>query len=318
MMKTLEELKQFSKTVLMDDLVSLEKKRKAILKKILIGIGVVFLIGLIIAAVLMSQGAGLEPLPFVGVGCIIISGIIGYQLTRGYRAEFKMLIINKLIKFFDENLNYYPYRYVPKTTFMLSQIFQTKPNKYKGDDLVKGRLGKTDIQFSELHAEYESGSGKDKSTRTVFKGIFFIADFNKHFRGETVVLPDTAEKLFGQFGKMLQSWNKLRGQLIKLEDPEFEKYFVVYGDDQIEARYILSPSLMARIVDFREKTGQKIYLSFVGSMVFVAIPYTRNLFEPRIFQTMLDFSQIQEYFEDLQLAISIVDEMDLNTRIWSK
>jgi len=131
-------------------------------------------------------------------------------------------------------------------------------------------------------------------------------------------LPDTAEKLFGQFGKMLQSWNKLRGQLIKLEDPEFEKYFVVYGDDQIEARYILSPSLMARIVDFREKTGQKIYLSFVGSMVFVAIPYTRNLFEPRIFQTMLDFSQIQEYFEDLQLAISIVDEMDLNTRIWSK
>ncbi|MHC4648718.1 MAG: DUF3137 domain-containing protein, partial [Planctomycetota bacterium] len=105
---------------------------------------------------------------------------------------------------------------------------------------------------------------------------------------------------------------------IKLEDPEFERHFAVYGNDQIQARYILSTSLMARIVDFKKKTNRKIYLSFVGSRVFVAVSYSKNLFEPRLFRTILDFELVQEYFEDLQLAIGIVDDLNLNTRIWSK
>ena len=67
-------------------------------------------------------------------------------------------------------------------------------------------------------------------------------------------------KLFGRLGRKLQSLNVFRGELIRLEDPEFESHFVVYGSDQIEARYILSTSLMARITDFKEKTGKKIYL----------------------------------------------------------
>jgi hypothetical protein len=239
-------------------------------------------------------------------------------MTRGYVARFKSLVIQRIVKFIHENLNYNANGCIDKTTFVSSKIFTTRPNRYKGDDLVWGKTGATQIKFSEIKAEHESGSGKNKRRYTIFKGLFFIGDFNKHFSCETVVLPDTAEKLFGHFGQTLQSLNILRGQLVKLEDPEFENHFVVYGDDQIQARYILSTSLMERIVDFKKKTGRKIYLSFVGSMVFVAVSYTKSLFEPRIFRTLLDFGPIREYFEDLQLAIGIVDDLNLNTRIWSK
>ena len=145
-----------------------------------------------------------------------------------------------------------------------------------------------------------------------------MGDFNKHFKGRTVVLPDTAEKLFGGLGKLFQSWNIGRGELVKLEDPEFEKEFAVYGNDQVEARYILSTSLMKRIVDFKRKTGKKIFLSFVGSRVFVAVSFRKDLFEPKVFSTVLAFEPIQEYFEDLQLAIGIVDDLNLNLRIWTK
>jgi len=239
-------------------------------------------------------------------------------MTKGYVARFKSLVIRKIVRFIDENLNYNADECIDKTTFMLSKIFTTKPNRYKGDDLVWGKTGATKIKFSEIKAEHESGSGKNRRRYTIFKGLFFIGDFNKHFTCETVVLPDTAEKLFGHFGQKLQSMNIFRGQLIKLEDPEFENHFVVYGDDQIQARYILSTSLMERIVEFRKKTGRKIYLSFVGSKVFVAVSYTKSLFEPRLFRTLLDFEPVREYFEDLQLTIGIVDDLNLNTRIWSK
>ncbi|MHC5091781.1 MAG: DUF3137 domain-containing protein [Planctomycetota bacterium] len=124
-----------------------------------------------------------------------------------------------------------------------------------------------------------------------------------HLCGQTLVLPDSAEKLFGGFGKMLQSWNMGRPDLIQLEDPQFEREFVVYGTDQIEARYILSTSLMRRILDFKQK---------------VAVPMKKNMFEPKYFSSLSDFSPILDYYNDLAFAAGIVDDLNLNTRIWTK
>ena len=179
------------------------------------------------------------------------------------------------------------------------------------------------MKFSEMHAEYKTETTDSKGRRhtqwhTIFKGLFFIGDFNKHFSGKTVVLPDTAERLFGLLGKTLQSVFKHSGELIKLEDPEFEKHFVVYGSDQVEARYILSTSLMKRITDFRSKHGKPVYVSFVRSCVHVAVTTGKNMFEPRILRSLLDFEMAEDYLEDLEFALGIVEDLNLNTRIWTK
>ncbi len=46
---------------------------------------------------------------------------------------------------------------------------------------------------------------------------------------------------------------------IEMENPDFEKGFAVYGTDQVEARYILTPAMMGKILDFRTKVGQDIF-----------------------------------------------------------
>jgi hypothetical protein len=317
--KTLEDLRNFYNTTLLADLQNLEQERKKIVFKLTcIIVTILCILGVCFLFWRVNLNAILAALFIPAVLCLIIGVVLCKFLTRGYVAKFKSLVIERIVHFIDENLSYAADDCIDKSTFMLSKIFTTKPNRYKGDDLVWGKTGVTKIKFSEIHAEHESGSGKNRRRYTVFKGLFFIGDFNKDFTTQTVVLPDTAEKLFGYLGQKLQSLNIFRGQLIKLDDPEFEKHFVVYGNDQIQARYILSTSLMERIVEFKKKTGRKIYLSFVGSMVFVAVSYTKKLFEPRLFRTLLDFGPIREYFEDLQLAIGIVDDLNLNTRIWSK
>jgi hypothetical protein len=317
--KTLEDLKNFYETALMPDLKVLEQQRRNIVRKVacvMIATASIAGIAFFVAVQSLREAGPVVILPII-VGLLIGAGVC-YLLTRGYVADFKALVIERIVRFIDENLTYSPKDCISKSVFMLSKIFTTKPNRYKGDDLVSGKVGATQIQFSELHAEYESGSGRNRHRYTVFRGIFFVGDFNKDFTGQTIVLPDTAENLFGRLGQKLQSLNIFRGNLIKLEDPEFESHFVVYGSDQVEARYILSTSLMARITDFKKKTGKKIHLSFIGSMVFVAVSYTRSLFEPRLFKTLLDFEPVRQYFEDLQLAVGIVDDLNLNTRIWSK
>ena len=322
-MKTLEELKEFYSTELLTDLRQLEAKRKQVMTNSLIAGGVVVVLALIVFAVVAAQGGPAVIGIFLLIGAVVVGGLICTAIGKGYKADFKRQIISKLITILEPGLTYHPQSRIERSTFKTSSLFNHHIDRYRGEDLVTGTVGQTQVAFSEIHAEYKTTTRDSKGRtqtqwHTIFKGLFFVADFNKHFNSQTLVLPDTAEKLFGGFGKMLQSWNVARADLIKLEDPEFEREFVVYGSDQIEARYILSTSLMQRIVDFKKKTGTDVYLSFTGSNVYVALPISKNLFEPKYMSSITDFEPILNYARDLALPVGIVDDLNLNTRIWSK
>lgn len=252
---------------------------------------------------------------------IVIYRFSYLKRIRAIKSRFKEEVIGKMVKFVDEKLAYSPHAGISQAEYMSSHIFLTRPDRYHCEDMVSGILGKTGIRFSEVHAEQkrESNNNGRKSTTwvTIFRGILFVADFNKHFVGRTVVLPDFAEGLLGSFGAMFQKMAIGRDQLIKLEDPDFEKSFVVYGTDQVEARYILSPSLMKRIMEFKKKSGG-ICLSFINSQVYLAISVRENLFEPSLFSTLLNEKRMVRYYNYLELSASIVDDLNLNTRIWTK
>ncbi len=316
-MKTLEDLKVFYQTFLIGSLQELEKKRKKIAHNLILGMVIAGVV--IIAAAIIMPGA----LFFLPVILFAIYGIVFQIQGRGFVSDFKYRIIKEIVEFIEPGLNYQSGNFIPEHAYMASEIFKTVSDRYAGEDYVSGKIGATTIEFSQVHSEYKTeytdrNGHRRTQWHTIFKGIFFIGDFNKSFLGRTVVLPDTAEKLLGFLGTSLQSMNVMRGQLIKMEDPEFEKLFVVYGDDQVESRYLLSLSLLQRIVNFKKKTNKKIFISFVHSKIFVAIDHAGDIFEPRIFKTLIDFAPIQEYFEHLTLMLGIVDELSLNTRIWLK
>ncbi|MBL8994260.1 MAG: DUF3137 domain-containing protein, partial [Spirochaetia bacterium] len=250
--------------------------------------------------------------------------ILYNRLVSGFKSNFKNTVIRKVVAFISNDLAYSPESFIDQGTYMETGMFPRTPDRYRGDDLVQGLLDKTDLRFSELHSEYKTETRDSKGNRrttwhTIFRGLFFVADFHKDFKGRILVLPDSAEKLFGKLlGQMFQSWNKGRGELVKLEDSDFEKAFVVYATDQIEARYVLSTSLIRRILDFVSKTRKLVHLSFFKNKVAVAVSYSRVLFEPRVFSSLLDFELIKTYYEDMALAVGIVEELNLNTRIWTK
>jgi len=322
-MRTLEELRVFYDTKLVKELTALEQQRQNALQIAVVGIVVAAVI--LVAALLVTVATGVPPVAIGGVILAVIAfAAISSIGRKDYVYAFKSTVIRPLVSFIDPGLGYYPAEYISQGDFERSRIFSIKPDRYSGEDLVKGKVGATQIAFSEVHAEYKTTTTDSKGHththwHTIFRGLLFTGDFNKHFQGTTIVVTDVAERLFGRLGQKLQGMTLFSDlKLVKLEDPEFEKLFVVYSQDQIEARYILSTSLMQRIVQFRKRTGKEISMSFVGSRIFVAIPQIKPLFEPRVFRTLLDFNAICEYFEDMNMAVGIVDELNLNTRIWSK
>lgn len=258
---------------------------------------------------------------------IFIGGLIAaavyflgyYPKEKRYKNEFKDKVFHRIIQAVNPNLTYNKSQYISKEKFFESKIFNERADRYSGEDYISGMVDKTEIEFSELHTQ-EKRKGNKGSTYyvTIFKGLFMIADFHKNFHGQTIVLPDTAEKLFGFLGKKFQSWNFTREQVVHMENAEFEKEFVVYSNDQVEARYILSTSMVQRILDLRKNYNTKVYLSFINSKVFLAFENSGNLFEPKFKQSITDSDYIRVFYKELCDCLSIVDDLNLNTRIWSK
>ncbi len=257
-------------------------------------------------------------LPIMAISSVYV--LLRKYYAGSYRTFFKDDIIERIIKFVDPELEYYPKKHIESPLYNISRLFPEVHNRYRGKDLVKGQVGKTKFMFSELCTEYVGTRDEDddeKPIGTIFKGIYFMGDFNKDFDGYTLVIPNTGFHYFKKPLKFLRDADS-SAERVKLEDPEFDSVFVVYSTDQIEARYILSPALMQRIKNYKYKTGKEIGLSFTASFVFVAITMDEEIFEPNLYKTLLSFKPIEKYYDDLMLAVSIIEELNLNRRIWSK
>jgi len=318
------ELKSLYETRLKEKLSALESSRKRILNRyILTFLMLVGLAGEIYFLVNVNPHVALI------VACMVISvGFLGYFIyltvrqKKQYRETFKSGVVAEVVKLFNPDWQYLYDYCMSQESYQQSGLFPHHYDRYTGDDFVTGKIEKTDFQFSELHTQYKQVTYGSKGQRqehwvTIFRGLFMHADFNKNFSGTTYVLPDTAERLLGSFGQSLQKMSS-RGQLVKLENPEFEKRFVVYSSDQVESRYILTPSIMESIVNISNRFEGDVYFSFVGSRIYYANSINKALFEPNIFRSGVNFNDMKEMFDLFEMITVLVQELNLNTRIWTK
>jgi len=56
----------------------------------------------------------------------------------------------------------------------------------------------------------------------------------------------------------------------------------------------------------------------VGTHIYMAISYDKDLFEPSVFRSLLEYKVAMEYVKTLHLAIGVVEELKLNQKLWSK
>jgi hypothetical protein len=287
--------------------------------------------GVVVPIMVCTGIPGIIFFPF-GIFAIILGGIassVAYHFMAGkygkaYVESYKKTVIEKLVNLIDSELHYDQHRGIDSQYFEASELFTTRPDRYDTEDLIYGNYGKTSLQLGELHAEDRRTSTDSKGNTkthyvTIFKGLMLIADFHKHFEGRTFVFPDVAEKAFGGFGRTLQKLSGRSGtELIQMEDAEFEQAFAVHSTDQIEARYILSPAMMRRLLEMRTRFGKDVRISFKESSVWIAVPHNTSYLEPNTKLEATDRYQIEKMMQEVALFLDLIEELDLNTRIWTK
>lgn len=231
-------------------------------------------------------------------------------LTLGaYRQRFKRDLVSQVFRIVLPQARYFPNQGLDRRGFDEPGLFSERVDSYESDDLVRGRIGATPFEAADVQASYTTGSGKKRKTWDVIRGLYLRLDFNKHLRGRTIVEPESGP-----------AWRMgSRGGLSKvtLEDPDFERQYAVYTSDPVEARYVLTPVLMERILAVEAVAGHPIHLAFVGSHVHIAVHYGRELFEPSLLASV-SYEAVVEIARLFGLAEVIVAELELNVRIWTK
>ncbi|QVK18091.1 DUF3137 domain-containing protein [Mycoplasmatota bacterium] len=285
----------------------LESQRQVIKKRMLYSIGIIIvtlLLGLLIGN---SQG-----IVFGGIiGLVFSVAYVGSSASK-YKQAFKNQLMPLIIAKTGMDLKYDYKDGVGKNTVMGSKLFK-KPDRYHCEDLMYGTFDDVQFMASDVHMEEKHvTTDKDGHRRveyiTYFKGRWFVYDFNKEFNGIIQVRED------GFFGGA--QWG-LNVEKISLEDVEFNKKFKTYASNQHDAFYVLTPTLMVNMKNLEKRFPGRIYFSFIGSQLHIAIYSSADSFEPPIFKP-IDDAFVSSQVEDILILKQIVEELRLNRKIFKQ
>ncbi|MDN3586617.1 DUF3137 domain-containing protein [Pedobacter aquatilis] len=260
----------------------------------------------------------------IGLVPAIYGGVLLYRISDelvAYKQAFKIEVIGGALKNINESLTIQPGLGIPSNEFEITQLFTQEPDRYQSEDLISGKADRTSFYFAEVHAEYKTQVQTKNGTRTewhdIFKGIIFVADFNKNFKAVTVVRP---KDLFGRMGAWFSKnvFSFGGNTLVELENSAFNEAFTTNSTDQVEARYILTPAMMERILKLNSNSKNTISLSFINNRMNIAFPLDRNYFEAPVFKSLLKPEMLNQDIAAIKFMYEIVQELDLNTRIWGK
>lgn len=156
-----------------------------------------------------------------------------------------------------------------------------------------------DLCEAKLEDERTDKDG-DKSYVTVFSGQIIRIAFPKQFLGVTVVKRD-----IGMF-------NALRGmgelKRVNLGDTTFEKAFEVYSNDQVEARYLVHPVFMERLIGLEQAfNGRKVRCGFQSGDLLIAVE-GHNKFEiGDMFKPLADPARARKIVDDIAEVLRLMD-----------
>lgn len=186
-------------------------------------------------------------------------------------------------------------------------------DEYLTEDMFAGNIGKTDVCFCEVRTNEEKLIGDEMMN--VFDGILFAADFHKHFKSDLTVIKDDKTSMLGWADRVLGKYER---NFVRLENPEFEKQFLVCGEDQVEARYILTPDMQERITALNDLLEGGLEILFRDSKLYLIFAKKGNWFEPGYWMEDEKFDPAKEFIKHVKLCCGIVEQLNLNTRIWTK
>ena len=221
---------------------------------------------------------------------------------RDYTNAYKSKILPDIAQLFGD-FNYDVKGKIPMAQMKPSKIIPNH-NSYKSEDLFTGEYQGVGIKLAEIHLARKSKN----SSVTVFTGLAILLTHGvRKFYGHTIIVKDQ-NAVSGWLKKTLT--NLKRANLV---DPEFERIFDVYTNDQVEARYLLDPIIMENLKSlYEEYNGDKLFGSFYDDHILILVGSHEDHFEPAAIDVPATSEQsLLSMKREIGEILSIIDKLSL-------
>ena len=294
----------------------LNELRLTIKNRYIIGTGI--LIALVILSIIFFRNVVILPFIFIiGIVLIIISTA---KLNKKYRKEFKNVFVLKSLEDKFTDLFYDPNAGIPYSTIAATEMMRMG-DIYHSEDLISAKykdikFEQADVHIQEEHESTDSDGNTTTTYVTIFKGRWMIFDFNKEFKANVQI----SQKGFGNskvkrfFGKKEEKFKK-----VSMESETFNKKFNVFAQNEHDAFYIITPSLMERIERLDEKNKGKLLFCFIDNRLHIGIYDNKDSFEPgSVFKRIDEQEIIKRISGEIETITQFVDELNLENNLFKK
>jgi hypothetical protein len=305
-MKRLEEFRIYYNQTIHPELLRLERRRLRLLR--LLFFSSLLVIGLI-AFELYIGILAITLFMMIPIGLYIT--YLLYRI-REFVQTFKPNIMNLILDFVDDSVNYgtlkyHPKRSISKSTFLGSRIFATKAPYYRGEDFIEGTIGAMRFELCELFVQEISPVRSQLDY--VFKGVFLHAHFSEEISGEVIIWPRAYRQFLTRSIKAF-TWDGAENVDYEILNDRFREQFITYASPDTHVVGILSDPMQDSLVQYCDQTGKEVYISVMDQEIFAAITEPKNILEPHIFKSNLSFELVREFYEDIYIILSIIEDFD--------
>lgn len=230
--------------------------------------------------------------------CLFLFIILPVLLVKYYESRAKNLFLQKLLSFLGEfKIIKEKEKKLSLITYIQSLSLLPSFNSFDVDDYFYATYNGVDVKISDIWLKRRTSSKYGSSSSTVFSGIFLTLKSFKNYKGKTIIGANGSGLLAGK--------NK-----VNLEDPVFESYYDVVSDDQIEARYLITPAFMSRLIELNKKFATVLLVSFEQGNINIAFDKS-NSFELSMFKSATNINNYRKIIVELSDILSIIDTLKL-------
>lgn len=278
--------------------------------------------------------------------------MIDYNLNKAFVQKIKTEFMSSLLSAFGD-ISWQPNTDVISDAKLNESGLFPPFSKRKNDDEFVGMYKNVTFRISELDLTFYGSGSYKYMPESAFKGVVITFNTNKTIKSRAIIAKKGDITRVNTAQTVLKEWfflvkigilflmasilkplllcvpiliaillmciiakRKLIIDKVQLESYDLCKDYDVYSLDQIEARYLLTPSFVQRFLSLKDVFDTNdIKCSFFGDEIMFAISMDDNLFEiGALYKSLMDSSAIQKFYNELSSIYDMIDYFKLDEK----
>ncbi|MBE7706390.1 MAG: DUF3137 domain-containing protein [Cyanobacteria bacterium SIG30] len=143
----------------------------------------------------------------------------------------------------------------------------------------------------------------NKGEYPVFRGIIIKIDVNKEFNSHTLIMPTPNWEF-----RILKGLERTQ-----LDNINFEKKYNVFTNNEVEARYLITPTFMERLNTIKMAFfARRIRCAFHNGNLLIALNSRRDVFSiGKLYSTILNIKPYLRMYEEIASIINLIEHLKM-------